>query len=105
MLEKDIESRVCRHAKDSGALVYKFSSPANAGVCDRIFIHNGNVWFVEFKRKGLKPTPLQSRHHQELAKQGIAVYVIDSVETGKEIVDHEICGKGHHGDAIRVIGS
>lgn len=107
MLEKDIERRVCDYAKRNGLLSFKFTSPSHAGVCDRMFVSStGKVWFAEFKREGKKPTPLQARHHQDLVKRGVTVYVIDSVNTGKEVVDHESQSEieGHHWAAVRYIG-
>ena len=50
MLEKQIESKVVKKAKELGFLTYKFSSPSNRGVPDRIFISPyGEVFFIEFK--------------------------------------------------------
>lgn len=106
-LEKDIEAKVCQYARDRGLLVYKFTSPQRASVCDRIFITRSKVFFVEFKRRGQKPTIAQARHHQDLARQDIHVYVIDNIELGKEVIEHELRPNwfGHHGSAVRVIGS
>lgn len=107
MLEKDIEKRVCDYAKCKGLLHFKLTSPSHAGVCDRMFISSdGKVWFAEFKQAGKKPTPLQSRHHQDLAQREVAVYVIDSVDEGKGIVDHESqpSREGHHRSAVRYVG-
>lgn len=105
-LEKTIEHRVCEYAKSKGCLAYKFSSPMCLGVCDRIFICNGRVWFIEFKRDGKKPTVAQMRHHLELARQGVAVYVVDNISLGKEIIDYEVQPEGprHHWSAIRFAG-
>lgn len=88
MLEKKIEAAVCDYAKSKGWLVYKFTSPARAAVPDRLFIApGGRVIFVEFKREGQKPTVPQSREHERLRAQGVAVYVIDNVVDGKAVVD------------------
>jgi hypothetical protein len=88
VLEKQIEQRVCDYAKSKGWLVYKFTSPARAAVPDRLFIApGGRVIFVEFKREGQKPTVPQSREHERLRAQGVAVYVIDNVVEGKAVVD------------------
>jgi len=38
MLERDIERKVCEMAKVAGWLAFKFVSPAQRGVPDRIFI-------------------------------------------------------------------
>jgi hypothetical protein len=87
-LEKDIEAKVCRYARDRGMLVYKFTSPSRAAVPDRLFIRpNGTVFFVEFKRKGQVPTPAQAREHQTLRGHGINVFVIDDINLGRAMVD------------------
>jgi hypothetical protein len=87
-LEKEIEAAVCQYAKEFGMLVYKFTSPQRAAVPDRIFIRpDGTVIFVEFKRKGQVPTPAQAREHQRLRNHGVSVFVIDSIDMGKAMVD------------------
>ncbi len=88
MLEKQIEERVGTYAKEQGFLVYKFTSPQRAAVPDRLYITpRGKVFFVEFKREGMKPTPAQQREHERLREQGVMVYVIDNVVMGKFMVD------------------
>lgn len=88
MLEKDIEKRVCDYAKEKGLLVYKFTSPARMAVPDRVFITSaGLVFFIEFKRKGEKPTPAQAREHQRLTDYNVNVFVIDDVVKGKLVID------------------
>lgn len=64
-LEKKLEKRCTDVAKANGWWSRKFSSPANRGVPDRIFIKDGNVVFIEFKAPGNVPTKLQ-RHELEL---------------------------------------
>jgi hypothetical protein len=88
MLEKQIEKAVCDYAKDKGFLTYKFTSPSRAAVPDRLIISpSGRVIFIEFKQTGKKPTPAQDREHAKLRNQNVAVYVIDDVERGKQIID------------------
>ena len=88
MLEKQIEERVGTYAKEQGFLVYKFTSPQRAAVPDRLYITpRGKVFFVEFKREGMKPTPAQQREHERLREQGVMVYVIDNVVVGEFMVD------------------
>ena len=87
VLEKEIEKRVCDYAKTKNVLVYKFTSPARAAVPDRLFIYNGSVFFIEFKRGGQKPTDAQEREHDRLRQQKINVFVIDDVEKGKWVID------------------
>ncbi len=57
--EKDIESYAVRQAKKLDIWTRKFSSPAQRGVPDRIFIARGIVWFVEFKAPDGRLTKLQ----------------------------------------------
>lgn len=88
MLEKQIEKKVCDYAKERGLMVYKFTSPARAAVPDRMFIRpDGRIWFCEFKRAGQKPTPAQEREHHRLQQYKVSVFVVDSVDAGRAMVD------------------
>lgn len=87
-LEKQIERNVCDYAHDAGMLVYKFTSPARAAVPDRLLVTpKGTVFFVEFKREGMKPTPQQTREHDRLRGHKVAVFVVDSVDAGRLVVN------------------
>lgn len=87
-LEKVIEAKVCDYAKQLGCLVYKFTSPARRSVPDRMFIMpNGKgVFFIEFKRKGQKPTAAQEVEIEKIRAKGVPVYVVDNVERGRCVV-------------------
>jgi len=87
-LEKDIENKVCKYAESKGMLQWKFTSPAHRSVPDRMFICPGGfTFFIEFKKPGGKITPGQEREIERIQKQGGLVYVVHSVEFGKEIID------------------
>lgn len=88
-LEKDIEKKVCDYAKSLGILCYKFTSPARRSVPDRLFIMPASkgVFFIEFKRKGGKPTDAQLVEIEKIRKQGIGVSIADSLHGGKCCVD------------------
>ena len=89
MLEKEIEKAVKRYAESKGWLTRKWTSPGHSFVPDQIFIRpDGKVIFIEFKRQGQKPTVPQAREHEKLRDHGCLVYVIDSVDAGKALVDH-----------------
>lgn len=91
MLEKQIEAKVCDYAKERGLLVYKFTSPNRMAVPDRMFIHpDGAVFFIEFKRGGMKPTPAQDREHDRLRKHNVPVHVVDGIEHGYQMIDAAI---------------
>ena len=88
-LEKEIEKAVKRYAESKDWLTRKWSSPGHSFVPDQIFISpNGKVIFVEFKRLGLKPTAPQEREHHKLRQHKVEVWVIDNVESGKEMIDY-----------------
>jgi hypothetical protein len=88
-LEKVIEAKVCDYAKKLGCLVYKFTSPARRSVPDRLFIKpdGKGVFFIEFKRKGQKPTPAQEVEIAKIRKQGTTVHVVDDIGVGKTVVE------------------
>ena len=79
MSEKDIEQYLRVQVKAIGGTAYKFVSPGNAGVPDRmVCLPGGQVVFVELKAPGKKPTPLQLTQMNRLAKLGFYVVVADS---------------------------
>jgi hypothetical protein len=88
MLEKKIEQTVKDYARSKGFLAYKWVSPNHVGVPDAIFIApNGKVFFVEFKREGAKATAMQLREHERMRANNAEVYLIDSIESGKQLID------------------
>lgn len=81
MREKDIEIHLRNEIKKIGGKAYKWESPGNAGVPDRIvFLPNGRLYFVELKAPGKQPTALQIAQHRKLEILGHKVYVLDSKE-------------------------
>lgn len=60
---------------------FKFSSPGNNGVPDRIILHQGNTYFVELKKPGEKLRPLQKAVKKRFNKLGFNVYVLDSIDS------------------------
>lgn len=88
VLEKDIEKKIVAYAKSKGCLCYKFTSPAQRAVPDRIIVSpHGVVGFLEVKRPGNKPTPLQNREIDKLAEHNCWVEWHDSVEGAKKFID------------------
>jgi len=81
MLERRIEQRLVERAKAAGGMAIKWVAPGLSGVPDRIVIlPGGRVIFVELKAPGQRPTALQSRIHEMLARLGADVRVVDSLE-------------------------
>ncbi len=85
MRESVVEKKVTEHAKQNGWLSYKWTSPNNRAVPDRLFFKSSVVVLVEFKAPGKQPTKLQQAIHQKLNNQGFIVHVIDDIETGKQL--------------------
>lgn len=101
MFEKYIEAEVCDYARKKGLLAYKFTSPARAAVPDRLFITpDGRLFFCEFKAAGKKPTDAQAREHQRLRQHKVNVFVVDSVDEGKVMIDVMVMGlKNAHSES------
>lgn len=95
MIEKAIEEYLTHQAIRSGALCFKFVSPGNIGVPDRIVIYQGAVYFVELKRPDGKLRTAQIHRCSQLRKHGAAVYAINT----KEEVDSFITMMKKRGDA------
>jgi hypothetical protein len=88
MLEKTIEEAVRVYAKKHGYSSYKFTSPSNKSVPDRIFVSpKGIILFVEFKRKGGKLTPLQLYTYKLFQSHNANIFVIYNIIDGKLLID------------------
>jgi len=87
-VEKDIENAVVRYAEQKGIVVRKYTTPGRRNAPDRIFFPgHGVVFFVEFKDVDKIPRPGQLREALTLRGQGVEVYAVDSIKTGKAIID------------------
>nr|WP_319488494.1 VRR-NUC domain-containing protein [uncultured Caproiciproducens sp.] len=87
MRESTIEAYLRDQVKAIGGKAYKFISPGNNGVPDRLVcLPGGRVIFVELKAPGKKPTALQLQQQAKLRTLGFRVWVIDS----KAMVDNFI---------------
>ena len=81
MREAVIEAYLRDRVKELGGKAYKFVSPGNTGVPDRLVcLPGGRVVFVELKAPGKKPTALQRSQHKKLESLGFEVQVIDQKE-------------------------
>lgn len=87
-LEKSIENAVVQYAKKKDIEAVKLNGMGKRSHPDRMFLGwRGKILFIEFKRKGETPTPLQLHLHTRWWNLGHKVYVIDNVEDGKAIID------------------
>lgn len=84
MRESEIEKYGCQKFRNVlGAEVRKLKWLDRNGAPDRFVLVGGDIFFVEFKATGEKPTAVQLREIGKLRKKGATVLVIDS----KELVD------------------
>jgi len=91
MLEKTIEGKLVREAKKRGCMPVKLLSASFNGLPDRMILAPGErIAFVELKRPGEKPRPLQVHRHEEIRALGFKVYVIDDLSQIGGMLD-EIC--------------
>lgn len=88
MRENTIEAYLREEVRGLGGRAYKFTSPGNAGVPDRLVcLPGGRVAFVETKAPGKKSTALQKVQQQRLRALGFEVYAeADSKEKVDRII-------------------
>lgn len=78
MIESQVERYLHSKVTANYGMCLKFVSPGTAGVPDRIIIHRHRVLFVELKRPGEKPRPLQQGVAHKMREAGANVYCISS---------------------------
>jgi hypothetical protein len=93
--EISIEQQFCKRIKEIGGKAYKFTSPNNRSVPDRIVIVKGLApIFVEFKAPGKKLTAAQAREHKFLQERSQIVFVVDNFDTMETLLQFIIKYKG-----------
>lgn len=89
-LERSIEAAVIRYAIKRGIPregIVKLNGLGKRSHPDRMFLYGGAVLFIEFKREGAGPTPLQRHLHKKWKQLGHHVHVVDDVKDGKRLID------------------
>jgi len=93
MREKQIEQKLVKEIKKLNGLCLKLTCTGFAGMPDRlILLPTGRIGFVEVKRKGEKPRPIQISRHKILKSLGFKVYVLDDEKQTKEIIRNILGG-------------
>lgn len=88
MLESKIEEWLNKQIKSLGGKSYKFVSPGNPGVPDRIYLlPDGRVYFVELKRVIGKLSNVQIWQREQFQMMGTEIRVIYGMEQAKEFID------------------
>ena len=67
--------------------MFEITSPSLTGVPDRIvLLPRGKIGFVEVKRPGERPRPIQVKRIEELRELGFKVFVLDDEKDIDEIL-------------------
>ena len=81
MRESTIEARLVREVRKLGGLCYKFTSPGNPGVPDRIVIlPDGRTIYVELKTEIGRLAKIQKWQIEEIRKRGANVRVLKGMD-------------------------
>lgn len=76
--ESEIEAYLRDKVKAAGGRAWKWVSPGNVGVPDRIVMFPARIIFVEMKAPGRKPTAMQEAQHRNIRALGHIVEVLDT---------------------------
>lgn len=77
MTEKRVEARLVQGVRDLGGRAYKFVSPGNAGVPDRLVVlPGGQILFAEIKAEGGRLSAVQLACIEELRRLGCEVWTV-----------------------------
>ena len=81
MKESSIEARLVKMVRGRGGLCYKFVSPGNPGVPDRIVITPaGRTVYVELKTEVGRLAAIQKYQHEEMRKRGAEVRTLKGMD-------------------------
>lgn len=79
--ESDIEKLLVSRVRERGGRSYKWESPGNSGVPDRIVIfQDGRLVFVELKTRKGRLSDLQESQIRRLRGLGQTVYVVKGIQ-------------------------
>lgn len=88
MKESTIEARLVREVRKLGGLCYKFTSPGNPGVPDRIVIlPDGRTIYVELKTEIGRLAKIQQWQLDEMRKRGADVRVLKGLDQVMEFLE------------------
>jgi hypothetical protein len=90
MTESPIEKHLVKLVKKAGGLCYKWVSPGNVGVPDRIVFFNGGIFLVETKSTTGKLRVMQTKQKEWLAERGAEVVVLNSKAKVESWVDMQV---------------
>ena len=88
MRERDIEKWLRHQIESMGGLAFKFTSPGNDGVPDRLAVlPGGTIYFIELKTDRGRLSPLQVWQRDRLRQLGVNVAVIKGMDEAAEFIE------------------
>jgi Holliday junction resolvase len=75
-LESEKQRKLIEKYESDGYYVIKLIQTNKNGIPDLILLKDGKCFFIEVKREGEKPKPLQEYRRKELEAKGFEVIVI-----------------------------
>lgn len=75
-LESEVQSRIIKRYEADGWYVVKLMLTNKGGIPDLMCLKDGKALFIEVKRQGCKPRPLQAYRIKELQDKGFEVQVL-----------------------------
>lgn len=78
ILESELQRKLILKYKAEGYIVVKVGLCNMPGFPDLMLLKDGVTTFIEVKRPGAKPRPLQEYRHNQLRKAGFSVEIMDS---------------------------
>ncbi|MFR1104059.1 MAG: VRR-NUC domain-containing protein [Acutalibacteraceae bacterium] len=86
--ESQIERNMVKRVRERGGLCYKFQSPGNPGVPDRIILtREGHTVYVELKTEIGRLAKIQVWQIGEMRKRGADVRVVRGADEMRALVD------------------
>lgn len=100
MRERTIEKWLGKELRASGCLYYKFVSPGNAGVPDRIVVTpSGKIWFLELKQDNGTVSQAQTMQIRLLEKHSQRVRIVIGKEGAVSVLKEILAVEKKRGDA------
>lgn len=86
--EHKIEGQLIKEVKAHGGLCIKINTTSMTGLPDRLLLlPRGKFAFVEVKRPGIKPRPIQVKRMNDLKQLGFQCFVLDNLKQIEPIIE------------------
>lgn len=80
-LEKKVQTKIKKYLENKGWKVLKVIQLSENGYPDILALKDGQAIWIEVKRPGAKPRPLQVHRIDQLKKMGFVAFYADKLET------------------------